>query len=89
MLPGVEHHPRIADDHLFDLLRVLPAVSIEGPRAVGKTWTASRLANTVYALDDAEVFADVRQLRLTGGRRVVVASAKVLLWLLQALMRVT
>ncbi len=58
-IPGVEHQPRIADDHLAELLNALPAVSIEGPRAVGKTWTASRLANTVYALDDPEVFADV------------------------------
>ncbi len=57
---GVEHQPRIADDHLAELLSALPAVSIEGPRAVGKTWTASRLANTVYPLDDPEVFADVQ-----------------------------
>ncbi len=57
---GVEHQPRIADNHLAELLSALPAVSIEGPRAVGKTWTASRLANTVYPLDDPEVFADAQ-----------------------------
>ena len=55
-----EHQPRVADGELRGLLEVLPAVSIEGPRAVGKTWTASRLANTVYALDDPEVLAQVQ-----------------------------
>ncbi len=55
-----EHQPRVADDELRELLNVLPAVSIEGPRAVGKTWTATRLANTVYALDDPEVLAELQ-----------------------------
>lgn len=54
------HQPRIADEELRDLLSMLPAVSIEGPRAVGKTWTASRLANTTYALDDPDVLAEVQ-----------------------------
>ncbi len=39
---------------------MLPAISIEGPRAVGKTRTALRYANTVYRLDDPEVFETVR-----------------------------
>lgn len=34
------------------LLEALPAVSLEGPKAVGKTRTASRRAATVYELDD-------------------------------------
>lgn len=55
-----DHQPRVADRELRDLLDELPAISIEGPRAVGKTWTASRLANTVYALDDPETLAEVR-----------------------------
>lgn len=57
---SIEHQRRVADTELRDLLEVLPAVSIEGPRAVGKTWTASRLANTVYALDDPEVLAEIQ-----------------------------
>lgn len=55
-----EHQPRVADQELHDLISELPAVSIEGPRAVGKTWTASRVASTVYALDDPDVLAEVR-----------------------------
>lgn len=45
---------RVVDDQLDRLLDGLPAVCIEGPRAVGKTWTALRRAGTVYDLDDPE-----------------------------------
>lgn len=43
--------PRIVDEHLARLLSGLPAVAIDGPKAVGKTATASRLAATTIALD--------------------------------------
>lgn len=56
----LDYQPRIADDELRELLDVLPAISIEGPRAAGKTRTALQRANTVYALDDPEVLEDVR-----------------------------
>ena len=56
-----EYQPRIADDDLRELLGALPAISIEGPRAVGKTRTALQLANTVHALDDPEVLDAVRR----------------------------
>lgn len=49
---GGGYRPRIVDTQLEHLLGQLPAVSIEGPRAVGKTWTARRWARTVYNLDD-------------------------------------
>lgn len=45
--------PRVVDGQLDRLLSGLPAVVLEGPRAVGKTATASRRAATVLALDDA------------------------------------
>lgn len=48
--------PRIVDAELDELCRELPAVSIEGPRAVGKTETALRRASTVYRLDDSAQF---------------------------------
>jgi len=44
--------PRIVDRRLDELLSGLPAISIEGPRAVGKTETALRRARTVHRLDD-------------------------------------
>jgi len=44
---------RIVESELDDLLTGLPAISIEGPRAVGKTETALHRAGTVYRLDDA------------------------------------
>jgi uncharacterized protein len=43
---------RILDQQLDALLTGLPAVVIDGPKAVGKTATASRRAATVLALDD-------------------------------------
>ena len=45
--------PRIVELELDELLTGLPAISIEGPRAVGKTETALRRAGTVHRLDDA------------------------------------
>lgn len=44
--------PRVVDDELDELLAELPAVVLEGPKAVGKTATAVRRANTVYRLED-------------------------------------
>lgn len=52
--------PRTVDDELDDLIQGLPAISIEGPKGVGKTETAQRRARTVFALDDPaqqELFA--------------------------------
>lgn len=43
---------RIADDELDELIAGLPAIAIEGPKAVGKTATAMRRAATVHRLDD-------------------------------------
>lgn len=47
-----DYIPRIVDQQLDDLLSALPAVSLEGPKAVGKTTTARRRAGTVWELDD-------------------------------------
>jgi hypothetical protein len=69
----VEHYlPRTVDTEL-DLLAEAPAVSIEGPRAVGKTETALRRANTVYRLDDDNLLDVVRAQpdMLTSGRSPV------------------
>lgn len=43
---------RILDDELDELMRTLPAVAVEGAKAVGKTATASRRATTIHQLDD-------------------------------------
>lgn len=43
---------RIVDEELDELLSQLPAVLIEGPKAVGKTATASERAETVHPLDE-------------------------------------
>ncbi|MDE0268572.1 MAG: DUF4143 domain-containing protein [Acidimicrobiaceae bacterium] len=52
----VKYLPRIVDAELDDL-SAAPAVSIEGPRAIGKTETALRRAGTVHLLDDPEQLA--------------------------------
>lgn len=46
-----EYHPRSADRLIGDLLGELPALLIVGPRACGKTTTASRHAATIVRLD--------------------------------------
>lgn len=43
---------RVVDDELDELLAGLSAVSIEGPKAVGKTETAMQRAQSVFRLDD-------------------------------------
>lgn len=47
-----QYFDRIVDRELDELLLQLPAISLEGPKGVGKTETARRRAATVYALDD-------------------------------------
>ena len=60
---------RVVDEELDLLLDELPAISIEGARAVGKTWTARRRARTVHNLDDPQTLALVEAdpARLTRG----------------------
>lgn len=43
---------RIVDDELDELFSGLPAIALEGPKAVGKTATALQRAATTYRLDD-------------------------------------
>lgn len=57
-LPG--YAPRVVDVELDELLTGLPAVSIEGPKAVGKTATARRRAGTVFRLDEPATLEVVR-----------------------------
>jgi uncharacterized protein len=45
---------RIIDDELDQLFAGLPAIAVEGPKAVGKTASAMRRASTVHRLDDRE-----------------------------------
>ena len=47
--------PRIVDAELDDLIKELPALWLDGPKAVGKTATASQRALTVRRLDRAPV----------------------------------
>ena len=65
----MEYRPRIVDTELDALLKGLPAVSLEGPKAVGKTETALRRARTVHRLDDPAQLEIVRgaPARLTTG----------------------
>lgn len=50
-----DYIPRIVDGELDELAESLPALSIEGPKGVGKTVTAARRARTTFALDDPRV----------------------------------
>jgi len=44
--------PRIADQELATRLKVMVAVLIEGPKACGKTDTASQVAKTIIRFDE-------------------------------------
>lgn len=47
-----DYLPRIADGEIADRMRVMGAVLIEGPKACGKTVTATRLAKTIIRFDE-------------------------------------
>ena len=46
------YHTRVVDGELDELLAELPAVLIEGPKGVGKTFTAEQRARAVIRLDE-------------------------------------
>lgn len=50
--PG--YRRRVLDDELDVLMAALPAIAVEGAKAVGKTATASQRAATIHQLDDPE-----------------------------------
>lgn len=56
---GSNYTPRLLDGLLTELLSGLPAVLIVGPRAVGKTTTARRLAKSELRLDSPSTAAAV------------------------------
>lgn len=56
---------RLLQPRLDELLANLAAVSIEGARAVGKTWLAQRNGGTFVAVDDPDEYA---QLSILGAR---------------------
>ncbi|HWD60928.1 MAG TPA: DUF4143 domain-containing protein [Humibacter sp.] len=56
----VEYRPRVADAELVGKMRSTGAVLLEGPKACGKTATASRVATTVFDMDrDATARASI------------------------------
>lgn len=68
---GGDRHPylhRVLDDELNEKASEFAAISIEGPKGVGKTETAQRRARTAYRLDGpaGEVVAANPSLVLTG-----------------------
>lgn len=52
MSAGGAYTRRVVDGELDELLPSLPALALEGAKAVGKTATASQRASTSYRLDD-------------------------------------
>lgn len=64
---------RIADREIDELFEELPAVAIEGPRAVGKTATAERRAATVHRLDvdEERSVAEADSSRLVSGDKPI------------------
>ncbi len=51
MAVGMAYRPRVVDRELEDRLRAIGAVLIEGPKACGKTETATQKATTTFRLD--------------------------------------
>lgn len=48
-----DYKPRLVDAKIDDYMRIYGAVSIEGTKNCGKTWTARNHSNSMFALDDA------------------------------------
>jgi len=66
---------RIVDDELDVLLRGLAAISLEGPKGVGKTSTAQHRGGSIFRLDDPEVLQLVKaqpEVFVTAERPVVI-----------------
>jgi hypothetical protein len=59
-LGPANYAPRIVDAEVGELMAVLPAVSLDGCKGVGKTSTAAQVMRTVFALDDPQVLEVVR-----------------------------
>jgi predicted AAA+ superfamily ATPase len=71
----MDYRPRIVDEELDELLPGLPAIALEGPKAVGKTATALRRARTVHRLDDPaqqEIIAAEPDRMISGPRPVLI-----------------
>lgn len=49
-----KYKKRLIDEKIDRYLNIIGALSIEGPKWCGKTWTALNHANTVYYLDDEQ-----------------------------------
>jgi uncharacterized protein len=47
-----QYRRRVIDRELDELIQQLPAISLEGPKGVGKTETAARRGSTIIRLDD-------------------------------------
>lgn len=69
----MEYHDRIVDLELDELLAGLPALALEGPKAVGKTETARRRSATIHRLDDIgqRQIAEADPERIATGERPV------------------
>lgn len=70
-----DYVPRIVDTELDELLAALPAVAIEGPKAVGKTATAMRRAKTTVQLDETST----QEVARADAHRVLQGTSPVLL----------
>ena len=49
-----EYLPRLLDEKLDEYLKVFGALSVEGPKWCGKTWTSSKHAQSAVYFDDEE-----------------------------------
>lgn len=65
----MDYRPRVIEAQVDELMAGVPALAIEGAKAVGKTATATRRARTVFQLDDPAQLEIVRAdpARLTRG----------------------
>ena len=55
------YRKRLIDDKITDYLKLFGAISIEGPKWCGKTWTAKNHANSAIFLDDSSENYDIRE----------------------------
>ena len=50
-----DYKPRLLDAYLRELLAGLPAIALDGPKAVGKTESARRISKSLLSVDSSEV----------------------------------
>lgn len=61
----LNYKPRLIDERIALYLKTFGALLLEGPKGVGKTWSARRVCNSEFLVSDPSANFNNRQLAIT------------------------